>query len=74
MILVDTSIWVDHLRAADAGLASLLGTGRVLMHPFVVGEIALGHLRKRALILGDLLALPQISTAADFEVMDFVER
>ena len=74
MILADTSIWVDHLRTADVGLVSLLGAGRVLMHPFVVGEIALGRLRQRAIILGDLLALPQMSVATDSEVMEFIEQ
>jgi predicted nucleic acid-binding protein len=45
VILVDTSVWIDHLRAGDAKLASLLDTGQVLAHPFVTGEIALGQLR-----------------------------
>ncbi len=47
VILVDTSIWVDHLRKSDAALAALLGQGRVLIHPFVIGELALGILRQR---------------------------
>ena len=44
MILVDTSVWVDHLRFGDEALAGLLETGRVLVHPFVIGELALGNL------------------------------
>jgi hypothetical protein len=47
VILVDTSVWVDHLRAGDKVLGALLETGMVLMHPFVIGELALGNLRQR---------------------------
>ena len=73
MILVDTSVWVDHLRAGDPALAGLLETGRVLAHPFVIGELALGNLRQRQLLrwLHDLPAAP---TAADAEVLSFIER
>ena len=74
MILVDTSVWVDHLRAGDDALASFLKVGQVLMHPCVLGEIALGRLRRRDLILSDLRALPQIAVATDAEVLTFVER
>ena len=48
VILVDTSVWIDHLRAGDADLAGLLGAGLVLAHLFVTGEVALGNLRQRA--------------------------
>ena len=51
MILVDTSIWIDHLRAGSDLLAKLLNTGRVLAHPFVIGELALGEMRQRETIL-----------------------
>ncbi len=73
MILVDTSIWVDHLRTGDAALAGLLDTGRVLAHPAVVGEVALGMLRQRALVLASLLALPQAVVTTDGEVLAFIE-
>jgi predicted nucleic acid-binding protein len=51
MILVDTSVWVDHLRQGDAGLAAALQAGAVGMHPFVVGELACGNLRARVEVL-----------------------
>lgn len=73
MILVDTSVWVDHLRVGDAALADLLQAGRVLAHPFVAGELALGVLRQRATILSSLRALPQATMATDDEVLGFIE-
>ena len=72
MILVDSSVWVDHLRAADATLAGLLDAGRVLGHPFVVGEIALGRLRHRERVLDALRDLPQATVATDQEFHYFV--
>jgi predicted nucleic acid-binding protein len=74
VILVDTSIWVDHLRAADVALIALLGAGQVLAHPFALGELALGKLRQRDLILGALRDLPQASVATDAEVLHFIDR
>ncbi len=73
MILVDTSIWIDHLRAGDAVLAGLLRAGRAWTHPFVIGEIALGGLRDRALILHDLSMLPKVTVATDQEVLRLIE-
>ncbi|MEO5336568.1 MAG: PIN domain-containing protein [Magnetospirillum sp. WYHS-4] len=74
MILVDTSVWVDHLRAGDAGLATLLGRGEVLTHPFVIGEIALGGLRHRHQVLDALGNLPQVCVATDREALHFIDR
>jgi predicted nucleic acid-binding protein len=74
LILVDTSVWVDHLRAGDALLAGLLERGAVLMHPYVLGEIACGTLRDRAAILELLQDLPAVVTADTHEVMQFIER
>lgn len=74
MILVDTSIWVDHFRSRDAGLTALLGANQVLTHPFVVGEIAMGDLSRRSLILGDLDDLPTVVVATDAEVRSLIER
>lgn len=72
MILVDTSVWVDHLRVGDATLTALLREGRVLAHPFVIGELALGDLRQRDLVLGLLGDLPHASLASDQEVLHFI--
>jgi predicted nucleic acid-binding protein len=75
MILVDTSVWVDHLREGNSGLAALLERGAVLMHPFVLGELACGNLgSRRAPILHLLADLPGASVATDPEVMGFLER
>lgn len=74
MILVDTSVWVDHLRSGDAHLADLLERGKVVMHPFVVGEIACGSLTHRASILELLRQLPAAAVAESEEVLGFIER
>jgi len=74
VILVDTSVWVDHLRAHDRTLADLLHAGQVLTHPFVIGELALGNLRQRDLIVGALRDLPAATVATDQEVLDFIAQ
>ena len=74
MILVDTSVWIDHLRSADAGLVQLLTNGRVLGHPFVTGEVACGALQNRSAILSLMQDLPPAPVAADEEVLDFIAR
>lgn len=74
MILVDTSVWVDHLRRTDTGLSDALERGAVLMHPFVVGELACGSLNERAAILELLQDLPAAVTADNGEVLGFIER
>jgi predicted nucleic acid-binding protein len=74
MILVDTSVWVDHLRRDDKRLAGLLDTGGILSHTFVIGELALGDLRQRDLVLATLQDLPQASVATDREVLHFIGR
>jgi predicted nucleic acid-binding protein len=73
VVLIDTSVWVDHLRGGDDGVARLLEAGRVLAHPFVTGELALGHLRQRREILAALHDLPQAIAATDAEVLHFIE-
>lgn len=73
MILVDTSVWIDHLRQGDAELTAALQAGQVDMHPFVVGELACGRLRARAEVLGLLQALPQLPMATDKEVLFFMD-
>jgi predicted nucleic acid-binding protein len=74
VILADTSVWVDHLRAGDKALVALLDAGMVLAHPFVIGELALGNLRQREIVLKALADLPHARVATDVEVLHFVER
>ena len=74
MILVDTSIWIDHLRTGDTELIELLHNNLVLAHPWVTGELALGHLSRRSEILGLLLNLPQACVATDREVLTLIEN
>jgi predicted nucleic acid-binding protein len=74
LILVDTSVWVDHLRGGDAGLIDLLERSVVVMHPFVIGEIACGNLRERESILELLQDLPAAVVANPDEVLMFIER
>ncbi len=74
MILVDTSVWVDHLRKGAPALAAALEQGSVLMHPFVLGELACGNLRNRREVLRLLGDLPGVPIATDTEVLDFIER
>jgi len=72
-VLVDTSVWVDHFRRGSGRLAALLEEGLVVCHPFVVGELACGHLRNRAEILESLSALPRVETADHEEVLRFLD-
>lgn len=73
MILVDTSVWIDHLRTGEPHLVALLERSQVLMHPFVLGELACGNLRRRADVLRHLGALPRSPVATDDEVLRFIE-
>ncbi|MDR5739098.1 MULTISPECIES: PIN domain-containing protein [unclassified Caballeronia] len=74
MILVDTSVWIDHINASEPVLVDLLSEERVLAHPFVIGEISLGSLRARDIVLGALRDLPQASVATPEEVFFLIER
>jgi predicted nucleic acid-binding protein len=73
VILVDTSVWIDHLRIGDPQLTVLLEEAQVLAHPWVIGELALGQLSRRSEILGLLSNLPQATVATETEVMNLVE-
>ena len=73
MVLVDTSVWVGHLREGTIGLDLLLNEGHVLCHPFIVGELACGNLKNRAGILALLQSLPMAIQAEHDEVMQFIE-
>jgi predicted nucleic acid-binding protein len=74
VILVDTSVWVDHLRSGNANLADELRAGQVLTHPFVIGELACGNLKNRRDVLDLLGRLPSAPTATHTEALDFLER
>jgi len=74
VILVDTSVWIDHFRRTDPDLVALLGRSAVLVHPFVIGELALGSLRQADLIIEALQDLPQVRAARDAEVLPFIRR
>ena len=74
MILVDTSVWIDHLCSGEPALANALERGQVLMHPFVLGELACGNLQNREEVLGLLVDLPAAQTATDREVLGLIER
>lgn len=74
MILVDTSVWIEHLSVGVPNLTQLLNNGQVLTHPMIVGELAMGNLRDRANILEWLDHLPPATKATDEEVRGLVER
>jgi predicted nucleic acid-binding protein len=74
MILVDTSVWIDHLRSSNEELVQLLACGQVTSHPFVIGELALGNLQQRNEILSALQNLPQAPVATEREVLGFIEQ
>jgi predicted nucleic acid-binding protein len=72
--LVDTSVWIDHLRRHNKTLSKLLHAGMVLTHPFVIGELALCNLRQREVVLTALSDLPRASVATEPEVLHFVDQ
>jgi predicted nucleic acid-binding protein len=74
LILVDTSVWVEHLRRGDARLATLLEGAHVLAHPFVIGEIACGSMADRQTVLMLLQDLPMATMADDDEVLETIEH
>ncbi len=74
MILVDTSVWIDHLRNGSDALGDLLNEGEVACHPLVIGELACGNLQQRKDILSLLHALPTIGRVSDDEVLFFIEK
>jgi len=74
MVLVDTSVWIDHLRNGVTLLEDLLSSGDVTIHPFVIGELACGNLSNREEILSLLSALPTVKLATHSEVLHLVEK
>jgi predicted nucleic acid-binding protein len=74
LILVDTSIWVDHLRSGEPQLTAALQECAVLIHPWVIGELACGNLRDRNRVLELLQGLPAARVASPAEVLSLIER
>ncbi|MGV1941067.1 type II toxin-antitoxin system VapC family toxin [Agrobacterium sp. 22-211-1] len=74
MILVDTSIWIDHFRYGDAELCKIINDDRLLCHPFIVGELALGNLRERDAVIAFLTAQREALIASHAEVMTIIDR
>jgi predicted nucleic acid-binding protein len=74
VILVDTSVWIDHLRSGDRELDQALTKGEVLTHPLVLGELACGNIRNRGEILGLLGQLPSAREATDEEALALIDR
>jgi predicted nucleic acid-binding protein len=73
MILVDTSVWVDHFRSGTIGLDGLLNDGQVICHPFIIGELACGYLKNRTEILTLLQELPMAIRSDDTEIIQFID-
>jgi predicted nucleic acid-binding protein len=74
MVLVDTSVWVNHLRKGDIQLEQLLLNGEVVCHPFIIGELACGNIKNRSEILALLQALPKVPTIDLYEYLYFIEQ
>lgn len=74
MVLVDTSVWIDHFRSGSVGLDALLSDGQVVCHPFIIGELACGNLKNRSVILSLLQALPMAECAEEAEILQCIEH
>ena len=74
MILADTSVWIDHFRLKDLKLSELLEANEIIIHSFIIGEIALGSFRQRSVILERLDDLPRLDLASDQEVRYLIEQ
>jgi predicted nucleic acid-binding protein len=74
LIVVDANIWIDHLRVANLALTGLIQRRRIVIHPYTIGEIALGSLAKRDEVLHQLAMLPTAPVADDLEILSFIER
>ena len=74
MILLDTSVWVDHFRLDDALVVQVLESGQGAAHAFVIGELVCGNLKSRTSVIGLLQALPQVPTANDDEVLYYIDK
>jgi predicted nucleic acid-binding protein len=74
MVLADTSIWIDHFRRSDLRLAQFLERGDIVMHPFIVGELLLGHVPRMREMIDDLNTLPKAVVASADEVLKFISE
>ena len=74
MVLVDTSVWIDHFRNKNKELIRLLNNDDVFCHPFIIGEIACGRIENRTEILTLLKSLPQSSMVDHDEILIFIEN
>jgi len=74
MVLVDTSIWVTHLRQGSRQLKKLLMGAEVMCHPFIIGELACGNLKNRNEIISLLQSLPMAPTIEFDEFLFFIDR
>ena len=74
MILVDTSVWIDHLRHGEPELAAALQQSQIMVHPFVLGELSCGNLKARIQVLSLLESLPAATMATDVEVRAFIDQ
>lgn len=74
MILADASVWINHFHGKEKNLSPLLPPKQILVHPFIIGELALGQVKNRGQVLSDLKHFPQATLANDDEVLEFVER
>ena len=74
MVLVDTVVWIDHLHSHDAHLYRLLESDLIVMHPMVIGELAMGNLANRHQTLEDFAKLPEVTVATHEEVLFFIEH
>ncbi len=74
MVLVDTSVWIQHLRKGEPQLAELLEKATVLIHPFVLGELACGRLKNRGQFLSDLETLPEATVATQEETLELIHN
>jgi len=73
MVLVDTSVWVRHLREGDPDLKQLLNDGQVMCHPYIVGELACGNMKNRREVLSLMQLLPLATLAQHEEILQFIE-
>ena len=73
MVLVDTSVWINHFRTPSSKLSDLLEREEVAVHPFVIGELACGNLKDRKSIVSLLHAMPTVARASDDEILFFIE-